>query len=245
MDRISENMKLDDINALDYFVGGVPAGILFKMGFDDIKALVRSSKESSLGSSSNTAAEVGLIGLVAYFEAFSKNHFASIVNIYPPVLKQFCKRRQDISLNISDLLLLGFHPNRVGFMIAEKFDFGSAKNINNLYCDLLSITPFSKTDIKKYDRLLNDRNLLVHHAGIFTMRYQKQHFVKKSVRNRVFFDSLVINKKDFQMWANFVETMVTKIIDSSKNALTALINKDNFILSEENKRALDFLNTYK
>ena len=238
-------MKSDDIKALDYFVGGVPAGILFKMSFDDIKALVRSSKETSEGSSLNTVAEVCLIGFVAYFEAFCKNHFASIVNIYPPVLKQFCKRRQDISLNIGDLLLLDFHSKKVGFMIAEKFDFGSAKNINNLYCDLLSITPFSKTDIKKYDRLLNDRNLLVHHAGIYTMRYQKQKFVKKSVQNRVFFDSLVVNKKDFEMWANFVETMVTKIIDSSQNALTALIKKDNFILSEENKGALDFLDTYK
>jgi len=46
-------MRSDNINALDYFVGGVPAVILFKMSFDDIKALVRSSEKTSEGYSLN------------------------------------------------------------------------------------------------------------------------------------------------------------------------------------------------
>jgi hypothetical protein len=235
-------MNKADFNALDYFVAGVPAGILFKMSFDDIRTMVKSSKKDSGGL--NTVAEVCLIGLVSYFEAFFKNHLASAINICPFILHSFCEKRPDVSLTMSDILSVDFHSNRVGFILAEKYDFGSAKSINSLYHDLLSITPFSKDDIKNHDQLLNDRNLLVHHAGIYTMKYHRQKFVKQSVRNRVFFDSLVVNKKDFEMWAKFAQSIVVKTIDSSFTALSAFIKKENFKLSKENKKGLEYLNWY-
>ena len=58
--------------------------------------------------------------------------------------------------------------------IAEQFDFGSARAINGIFLDLIGISPFSKAEASKYDQLLNDRNLLVHHAGIYTVRYASQ-----------------------------------------------------------------------
>lgn len=53
--------------ALDYFAGGVPPFVILKLELDQIDGLVRSS-EQKLG---KRAAEMGLIGLCAYFEAFA------------------------------------------------------------------------------------------------------------------------------------------------------------------------------
>lgn len=234
-------MRSFDMNALDYFVAGVPAGSLFKMSFDEIAEMVRTSK-ADRSSDLNPVAEVCLIGLVSYFEAFCKNQFASIINVCPQTMNVFCSKRPDITIKIKDLLALEFpEKNKFGFILAEKFDFGSARDINSLYIDLLSVTPFSKDEMKKYDRLLNDRNLLVHHAGIYTIKYHEQTFIKQSVRNRIFFDSLVVRKKDFFQWAKFIEEIVVKIINSSHKALSVFITNEKLKLSKENKKALEYL----
>lgn len=236
-------MKLDMLS-LDYFVAAVPAGTLFKMDLDDLKDMVSSPKKEE-ASGLNPIAQVCLIGLVSYFEAFCKNQFASLINICPLILNSFCEKRTDTSIKIIDLLALDLNAkNKLGFLLAEKYDFGSAKEINSLYKDLLSITPFSKDQMKKYEMLLNDRNLLVHHGGIFTMKYHKQTFKKQSLRNRVYFDSLVISKEDFLQWAEFVEHIVIKIIHGSFQALTKFIDSNKLELLNEHKKAFEYLQGY-
>lgn len=236
-------MKSNDVLSLDYFVAGVPPGPLFKMSLDDLKEMVDLSKEDLSGL--NPVVEVCLIGLVSHFEAFCKNMFAAVINICPQILNNFCAKRPDIAIKVKDLLALdAYSKNKLGFLLSEKYDFGSAKDINSLYMDLLSITPFSKNEMEKYARLLNDRNLLVHHAGIYTMRYHEQAFKKQSVKNRVFFDSLVVRKKDFSDWAKFIENIVVKIINSSHSALSEFIKNKKLKLPKENKKALEFLKWY-
>jgi hypothetical protein len=65
-----------------------------------------------------------------------------------------------------------------GTLISEEYDFGSAKEINGLYQDLLRITPFSANEAKKYSHFLSDRNLLVHHRGVFSYNYASQRFAR-------------------------------------------------------------------
>jgi hypothetical protein len=98
--------------------------------------------------------------------------------------------RPELAIGLKDLFLLDFDiSGKIGFLIAEQFDFGTAKIINNLFRDLLLITPFSKEDIEQYNELLSQRNLLVHHGGVFTMKYTKQKFSKESIGKDAFFNS--------------------------------------------------------
>jgi hypothetical protein len=63
---------------------------------------------------------------------------------------------------------------QIGFLLCEKYDFGTAQKVNALYSALLKLTPFSKDEAATYARVLRDRNLLVHHGGTYTARYLAQ-----------------------------------------------------------------------
>lgn len=114
---------------------------------------------------------------------------------------------------------------------------------------MLLITPFSKDEALKYDKLLNDRNLLVHHAGIYTIKYGektfKKHFIMKPQKSRIYYDSLIINKKDFFTWSEFIEGIVIKMLNSSYDALSEFIKKEKIKLSAESTKALEMMTTYK
>jgi hypothetical protein len=227
-------------NSLDFFVGGVPPDTFFNLTFKDICAVVQSSSEKKFGS--NTTAEVCLIGLAAHFEAFCKNQFAAIVNICPQVLSQFCERRDGLSVEVRALLkIIGAVDQNFGFLLAEQFDFGSPKKINTIFYDLLSITPFSKQDENKYARFLNDRNLLVHHGGVYTFKYERQMFTRQvqAGSTRVHFDSLAIGKKDFDAWAQFLLKMAKKISRISYQALCNFVAGHKIFLEPPQQQALE------
>jgi hypothetical protein len=226
--------------ALDFFVGGVPPDVFFKLTYDDLCALVKSSSEKSFGS--NTTAEVCLIGLAAHFEAFCKNQFAAIVNICPQVLSRFCERRPGTTIELKALLNNAEdHQQGLGFSLAEQYDFGSPKIINSLFYDVLGITLFSKKEGQKYSQFLNYRNLLVHHGGIYTSRYEPQLFTRRvrSGQQRVHFDSIVIRRDNFNSWAKFLVGMGEKISTASYNALSKFVADRQIHLEPEQKTAVE------
>jgi hypothetical protein len=230
----------EDNNSLDFFVGGVPPDTFFNLSFKDICAIVQSSSEKNLGS--NTTAEVCLIGLAAHFEAFCKNQFAAIVNICPQVLSQFCERRDGLTVEVRALLaVIPAVDQNLGFLLAEQFDFGSPKKINALFHDLLNITPFSKQDGNKYARFLVDRNLLVHHGGIYTLKYERQTFTRQAQAGstRVHFDSLAIRRKDFDAWAQFLVNTAKKISRTSYQALRKFVAAHQVLLAPSRRQALE------
>jgi hypothetical protein len=195
----------EETTVLDFFVGGVPPDMFFKLTYDDLCGLVKSSSERSEGS--NTTAEVCLIGLAAHFEAFCKNQFAAIVNICPQVLSRFCEKRPGATIELKALLHnVEVLRQGLGFSLAEQYDFGSPRIINSLFYDLLGITPFSKKERRKYHQFLNERNLLVHHGGIYTSRYEPRLFTRqvRSGQQRVHFGSIVIRRDNFNSWAKFL-----------------------------------------
>jgi hypothetical protein len=220
---------------LDYFIGGVPALDYFLLEVADIKKVAARSRTTH---GLDLLSELCLIGLAAHFEAYCKNTFAAIVNICPETLYRFSGHRE-CSLPIRNLLrVLPTVRRALGFLLAEEYDFGSAKTVNSLFFDLLNVTPFSKDEAAAYSDFLNDRNLLVHHGGVYTQKYAGQRFATKSVSHRIHFDSLVVNKRDVRKWADFLTAMATKMGQISQKALDEFILENQIKCNSEKKRAV-------
>jgi hypothetical protein len=224
---------------LDFFIAGVPPSTLFWMDYEKATSLVDASEEVMGG---NHIAELAMIGLAAYFEAFCKNQFAAVINICPQVLEMFASRRDGTTLRLKDLVhLMEALHHRFGSLLVEQYDFGSAKAINSLFYDLLEISPFSTREAKQYNEFLSDRNLLVHHGGVYTLKYQGQRFEQKLLNGDVYWNSLVIRKSDFKRWSLFLACMVRKLIETSYRALDRFITAEKIVLSPERRGALKFL----
>jgi len=228
-------------NSLDYFNGGVPALGYFEMQADNLAGLVRSTKKGKL-SRLNQVAEVALIGLCAYFESFCKAHFASLINICSEILRNFVERRKNATITLRHVVAIrGEVTTKLGNLISEEYDFGSAKEINGLYQDLLRITPFSANEAKKYSRFLSDRNLLVHHGGVFTYNYSSQRFTNRTAPGLPHWDSLVIGQKEFDHWNFFMVGMATKIATTSQSALEGFVARENLTTTPEQTKAIRML----
>lgn len=225
---------------LDYFTGGVPAWMIFSGNVYHLKEVVVNLKaeEGRLSPS----VEVCFIGLISYFESFCKSHFASLINICPQLLFNLKGSGQDIKIDATDLFKVGDHPeHKIGFLISERYDFGTSKKINAIFNAILKISPFSKDDAYRFDRILNDRNLIVHHGGIYTVKYSEQTFIKKQITKRVHMDSLVIGKKYFFEQSEFLESVAIKTIKASQAALNDFIKREGIQQTESQKEAIEAL----
>ncbi len=237
-------MSDPDYDALELFIAGVPPRILFDLDIDELSALIKSCKKLKGDEEThlNKVYEVCLISLACYFEAFCKNQFAAIINICPQALNNFTARRDNVNVKLKHLIRLeGRVDHRLGSLLAEECDFGSARTINSLYLDLLGITPFSKNEEEQYNEFLNDRNLLVHHGGVYTIKYHEQRFQKQPIKGSFHWDSLIIEEKDFNKWLSFIGGIVDKIAKASHKALEEYIKKGNIELSRTKREALKYL----
>jgi hypothetical protein len=225
----------------DFFTGAVPAGLIFKINVDSLRAIVEKTVSQDDDVPTNSLG-VCFIGLIAYFEAFAKDHFASLVNICPQLLQNLKKAGHDVSIDAADLLLSGSNPKcKMGFVLAQRYDFGTAKRINAFYQGLLTITPFSKDEMARYDQLLRDRNLLVHHGGIYTTKYLEQRFVGSPERQRVFFDSLVLTREEFLSSASFLEEIARKSVKATRAALEEFSAANGITQAGAHKTAVEAL----
>ncbi len=224
---------------LDLFSGGVPtAPFFFSYTLDGLEQIYLAQSDKPGSSQLN---ELCVIGLVSYFEAFCKDHFASIINIEPSILRNLSKNGQDISIDPVQVLELGNALSySIGFMIAEKYDFGTAQKINALYRALILISPFSKDEMQIYGDLLRDRNLLVHHRGTYTSSYITQNkSILLSGKDRPFFDSLVISKTYVDKQFNFIKEVSRKMLKASHAALIKYLDKNEIQLPEWKQKAVD------
>lgn len=227
------------IRALDYFVAGVPPYGYFKIQVKGLRELVSPSEPKH---DLNQAAEVCLIALSAYFEAFCKGQFAAAINICPTILHRFASRRRGSSIDLHHVLaVLGQMDRKLGNILSESYDFGSAKEINAFYYDLLGITPFSSDDRKEYSEFLGDRNLLVHHGGIYTFKYAAQRFAVPSAAELAHWSSLTVDKETHERWATFLMGMAEKIAATTKLAITVHVAREKLVLTPEQTRAIEFL----
>ena len=187
---------------------------------------------------------MGFIALIAYFEAFCKNQFAALVNICPQLVVRLSEQGYDVTVDATDILLYPeFVHHRLGFLVTEHANFGKAKEVNSHYRKLLQISPFSKDEQRRFEQLSNDRNLLVHHGGIYTLRYAKEKLDPAIRADNAFYHSLVVDAEFFDDAARFLELIVTKTVQSTKIALQGYVENNGIELTSEAQAALDNLDT--
>jgi hypothetical protein len=116
------------IFALDFFNGGVPAGVIFEGVLDDLRSLNASGPNEA--KYIDRLAEISFVGALSYFESFCKDHFASAINIYPKLIERLDKANLNTLVEAQKVVeLSGQRHQQIGFLLAEKFDFGVQKSI--------------------------------------------------------------------------------------------------------------------
>jgi hypothetical protein len=230
-------MSFDEkkILSLDYFSGGVPTGRAFAGTLQDIGRANRTS-----GRGIDRLAELCFVGVLSYFEAFCKDHASSVISISPSLIDRFRASGHNISIDAMKALKLGEQlPAKIGFLLLESHDFGSARKINSIFECLLKITPFSKDEANRYEELLRDRNLIVHHGSVFTTRYLEQ---SKPAPPRgmsaAFMDSLIVDSRRVSQELDFISAIAKKILSASHAALKSYLVETSTTLDPEREMAL-------
>jgi hypothetical protein len=228
-------MKTDH-QTYDYFTGKISPFLLFEMEFHSLFYVVENHKNDRFYPELNPASQVATIGLLAYFEAFCKHQFAAIVNLFPNLISQFAAKRGEPKIEFSSVVTFKSEIEKnIGFILAEQYDFGTAKSINGLFRDLLSITPFSKKESETFSEILFKRNLLVHHAGYYTLQYLKDKTITEEAKVKVFKEAVKITTEDYGEVSDFLFEMAMKITRETVKALKS--NPEFQSLSLENERA--------
>jgi hypothetical protein len=235
-------MEVEDPLALSYFSGGVPTGEYFRGTLEDIRKISMGDVGPMIGV--NRLQELCFVGALSYFEAFCKDHFASLINIEPSLVDQLKAAGQEVTIDGSMVALYGASvQHRLGFLIAEKYDFGTAKKINAFYVALVKVSPFSKDDAQVYSRLLHDRNLLVHHGGTYTMSYlmADDGFDVEKRKDHAFFNSRVVERDDVGVAVDFLGGIGRKLVKATHASLSKYIEGRGTVYGEERKKALGYL----
>lgn len=231
---MKEDEPMEEWHPLECFHAGLPPFSLFIMNADDTYEVVRAfdaqkdipADQRDEVRTLNTAAELGVMGLIAHFEAFCRHLFAALANAAPPLLTNLSERRHQTAVPLRDLLPFG--PNisaNLGFVVAEHFDFGSAKNINRLFEDLVDFTPINRDEGAQLDDIVFDRNLLTHHGGVYSMTYAHERKTVRTERGGVYFDSLVITAGDFFRHDAFIVDLCRKMSLSAPDAVNRFLAK--------------------
>ena len=233
---------VDEPLSLDYFSAGVPTGASFKMTLDELRNISGSFEEHD-SHRLNRLQELCFIGLMSYFEAFCKDHFASLVNIEPSLIQNLKRGGQNVELDATKALLYGGQlTTKMGFILAEKYDFGTAQKINALFVALLKLTPFGKAEAAKYAELLSDRNLFVHHGGTFTLSYLEQaKLTHPELKTNAFFNSQIKAKGDVVGAIDFLTEIAKKLLKSSHDALSKHLVENQIQYSGERAEAPHYL----
>lgn len=210
------------------------------MTLDELREIAEAPQKSE--NASSLVPRLCAIGLVAYFEAFCKEQFASIINICPSTLHTFVSRRTDVSIRVRDLLhMTDTLEYRLGSVLASEYDFGSARLINGLFSDLIKVSPFSAKDSTRYAQLLHDRNLLVHHRGAYTLKYAYQSFPMHEVPSKVYDYELTMDREELVKWSTFLARIAKKLAVSSQRSLSRFVSVQSTALTEAQQKAIDYL----
>lgn len=225
-----------------FFIGNIPPFLRFEMAFHSLFHLVESHKSDQLFEDINPATEVATIGLIAQFEAFCKHQFAGLVNIHSDLLGDFSKKRMQTAIRLDTLVsVLGRLDESLGFLVVEQYDFGSPDEVNGLFRDLVGVSPFSKEEAAFYDGIRSERNLLVHHAGIYTLKHIKNYSLPKSVEAKALQDSVKISTERYHEMGDFLFNMAMKIVRVTISGLRDRLAETQHALEGERLGAMNLL----
>lgn len=208
----------------NYFVGKTPPFLLFEKEYHSLDYVVESHKNDRYYKDNNPACQVAFIGILSYFEAFCKHQFAAIINIFPELAITFSNKRKNLQIDPATIISFQEHTfEYLGFIIAEKYDFGSPSSINNIFKDLLMLTPFSKKETIYFEKIKYKRNLLVHHAGYYTLQSLNNPKTNSAERKeKAFKENVRIEPKIYREYADFFFQMALKITRETTNSIKEL-----------------------
>ncbi|MBO0953078.1 hypothetical protein [Fibrella forsythiae] len=228
------------ITGSKYFIGSYSPFLLFEHEFHNLSEIANCYEDKEMFGERNAAIEVCTIGIISHFEAFCKHTFAALTSIYPDLLHDFSKKRPEITFFLNDIIAIKNNFNEsLSFLVTEKQDFGSAKKINNLFQDLIQVTPFTKDDCLKFDLILKKRNLIVHHGGVFTFSYSKGQSKPTDIK-KIFREKIPITYDDYLDDSLFLFDIAIKLTKASSLFLTKVL-KDTAINYTDKKFAVDLL----
>jgi hypothetical protein len=229
-------IKENETSYFEFFSGYVPSGESFLMAANEIVEIATKNTDTL----NFTKNKLCIIGLVSYFEAFVKDHFSSILSIAPVLIEKV--KHVGYSTDIPAEEAFEFRNilhYKIGFLIGQRLDFGTAKKINTLYTAVIKITPFGRSEANQFDRLLRDRNLIVHHGGTYTTSYVKQAFSEIDPEHRrPHGDTLEIPVDKVVETALFLKAIASSTIVASSNNLRAILSSENR-MSMELEKAID------
>lgn len=231
----------------EYFIGYVPAGMILSGNLEELRGLLGSipSKSRKDDEPSQTLLELTVIAAVSFLEVFFRDHWASLVNIYPQSLASFEQRGRKVDISAVAMFDLDSNPLRqIGSMLSERFDFGTARAINGIFKDLIGITPIGKREMKELDKLCHDRNLLVHYGGVFRYQHKVPGFLRRASLRRRYADSLVVSRRDAERVLDLAERLAKKTMAASASALDTRLSQTKTVLSREKRKALEFLSVW-
>ncbi|MBD3337811.1 MAG: hypothetical protein GF353_01795 [Candidatus Lokiarchaeota archaeon] len=222
----------------DLFPCGVSPLDSFEMSFNSLSQIVSAFEYNFLNV--DKTVEICFIGLISYFEAFCKDQFATLINICPELISDLKKRGHDVMIDASHTVS---HKNVfyriLGPLLTEKYNFTTSKQINSNFRALLNLSPFSKEEAKRYDEILNERNLIVHHGGIYTMKYLEQCKTRDDIN--AYWGSVAIQEWDYFDIALMIVKIVAKIVTSTEKALRNYIETNKINLDDDQRMALKIL----
>ncbi len=209
----------------NFFVGKTSPFLLFDKAYHSLYYVVENKIDNHrFSEENNPACEVALIGILAYFEAFCKHQFAAIINIFPELAIKFSEKRRNLQIDLFSVISYQENTFRnLGFILAEKYDFGSALSINGNFRDLIAITPFSKERTIIFDEIVYKRNLLVHHGGYYTLQSLSNARVDiREHKTKAFKDNVKIEPSIYLEHADFLFEMALHITENTIDAIKEL-----------------------
>jgi hypothetical protein len=227
----------DEEGWLDFFAGGVPTPRYFQMTLEDIDGIAHTCPASD---GINRQLELCYVGLHCYFEAFLKEHFASILNIMPELLIRLREHSIDTSVDAVRVHLFADRlRSRLGFLVAEKLDFGTPRKVNAHFSTLLQITPIGKQDAERLEESLSIRNQIVHHGGTITSRFAEQVLKDSKLMDVAFWESITLTHDMHEETSRLISNLARGVAVSSMKAAKEYATKNSIILSAPRMEALE------
>src|SRR5438552_19027844 len=103
----------------------------------------------------------------------------------------------------------------------------------------MKISPITKDEQRRYEMFLEDRNLLVHHGGTYTLAYSRNPI--EDIESKYFGYSLIITRESYDEWKEFLIKIVTKVAKTSQISLKEYVNEKGLLLTPEAAEAVDLL----
>ena len=218
----------------DNFISELPPLMLFADRFNWLTDFVADVSSDNLIEMlhGQRAVEISFIGLIAYFEAFFKGLFSTSINLLPDNIVNL--RRDNHNTNIDAHFVAKYILSKnipLGTLLTENFDFGTAQKVNSLFTSLLRLTPFSKDDVRMYNKILQQRNLIVHHGTAVTFSHVEDPGSSSDTQVIRVGEGLILDAIDYFEAAKLIGSIAIK----TNKAVASLTSKK----YAENKESID------